>query len=248
MDNEAPDATLARCPICEQRLAFPQIDDYFACRSKLRAEGCPYGSCVSRDRALAKSVFSRFSRAELKTAAVHEAAPSSRGLTVWLRQNCPGYIQSGYFPTEPFGTMVGAFRNEDLEHQTFGDDIFDLVMHLDVLEHLFDPFAALREIARTLKHEGVCIFTAPTYEGRVRSEQVAFIEPDGKVRTIGKPEYHGNPQRPGEGALVTWRYGYDLPRLINQSTGLDVEVRRWESPNDAIAGFMTEVYILTKNG
>lgn len=237
----------AQCPICDLRLMFSAPDSFFSCRSKLRSEECPLGTCVPRDRALAKVVFSLFSGDCLRKASVHEAAPTSRGLTQWLRQNCPAYVHSGYFPDQPFGSMVGKFQNEDLEAQTFGDNSFDLVIHLDVLEHLFDPFIALREIARTLKPNGVSVFTAPTYEQRVKSEQVAFREPDGTLRIVGTPEYHGNPQHPTEGALVTWRYGYDLPLLINKQTGLDVEVRRWCSAGDAILGPMTEVYIARKS-
>jgi len=140
--------------------------------------------------------------------------------------------------------MVGHIRNENLEAQTFEDRRFDLVIHLDVMEHLFEPFKALTEIFRTLDFGGVCIFTAPTYPERTESQQVAFRSPDG-VRTIGEPEYHGNPQDTA-GSLVTWRYGYDLPLLIQRRTGFDVEVRRIQSKDIAVLGPMTEVYILRK--
>ncbi|QND65755.1 class I SAM-dependent methyltransferase [Mesorhizobium loti] len=103
--------------------------------------------------------------------------------------------------------MVEHIRNEDLENQAFPNRSFDLVIHLDVMEHLFDPFAALTEIYRTLDHGGICIFTTPTYAERATSEQVAFREADG-TRTVGEPEYHGNPQD-STGSLVTWRHGYD---------------------------------------
>lgn len=112
------------------------------------------------------------------------------------------------------GSMVGRFRNEDLESQTFSDDEFDLVFHLDVLEHLFNRFKALTETFRTLKPGGFCILTAPTYSDRVKSEQVAFVEADGNIRFIWSPEYHGSPQDPEAGVLVAWRYGYDLTLQI----------------------------------
>lgn len=166
------------------------------------------------------------------------------GISLWLRKNCRGYVMSGYFPGKPFGEIIGELRNEDLERQTFENESFDVVLHLDVLEHVFRPFVALKEIERTLKPGGVCVFTAPTYPERQVSEQVAFQEPGG-LRIVGVPEYHGNPQS-AEGALVTWRYGYDLPLLIARHTGFDVEVRRWYSRSRAIVGPMTEVYILSK--
>ena len=131
-----------------------------------------------------------------------------------------------------------------MENQTFGDAEFDIVIHLDVMEHLFDPFRALAEIYRTLRPGGTCIFTTPTYPGRTLSEQVAFRQSNG-IRIVGEPEYHGNPQNK-DGSLVTWRYGYDLPYLIGARTGFEVEVRRWHAPAEAIMGTMTEVYLLRK--
>jgi SAM-dependent methyltransferase len=108
-----------------------------------------------------------------------------------MSRECPDYVRSGYFPDLPFGTIVadaiGGIRNENLEHQTFADETFDLVLHLDVMQHLFDLFQALREIKRTLKTDGLCIFTAPTDQERFYSEQVAFVEADGALRIVGEP-------------------------------------------------------------
>lgn len=234
----------ASCPICEEAAVFTSPDDYWSCRVDLTSPGCPLGHCIPRQRALAEVLFSLFPRDRVKQMAVHESSPVPVGVSLWLRRNCGGYVMSGYFPGHPFGGVVAGLRNEDLERQTFGDAAFDLVIHLDVMEHLFDPFAALREIERTLKPGGFCLFTAPTYPDRPVSQQVAFRE-EGAVRVVGEPEYHGNPQSK-DGALVTWRYGYDLPLLIARQTGFDVEVRRWHSRSRAIMGPMTEVYILRR--
>jgi SAM-dependent methyltransferase len=167
------------------------------------------------------------------------------GLTRRLGEIAGRYTGSGYFPDRPFGSVVAHLHNEDAEAQSFDDASFDAVFHLDVMEHLFNPFQALRETHRTLKPGGRCFFTAPTYGMRARSEQVAFLQPDGSVEVKGEPEYHGNPQS-DEGSLVTWRYGYDLPVLIHRETGFDVEVRRFHAPNDAVFGPMIEVYVLTR--
>lgn len=238
----------SHCPICDQIRRFSAADDYYSCRDSLRSVECPLGNCVTRERAIAQVLFSLYPRASIASLTIHEAAPTTRGMALWLRQNCPGYTATGYFPQVPFGTMQGKLRNEDLENQTFADGSFDVVVHLDVMEHLFQPFQALREICRTLKPGGRCIFTAPTYPDLVKSRQVAWLREDGSLHVDGKPEYHGNPQRPEDGALVTWRYGYDLPVLIARETSFDVEVRRWQAKDEAIMGYMTEVYVLTKPG
>lgn len=42
----------------------------------------------------------------------------------------------------------------------------------------------------------------PSYPECRKSEQVAFLE-NGKIKRVGKPEFHGNPQHPESGSLVT---------------------------------------------
>jgi SAM-dependent methyltransferase len=236
----------ATCPICTLQLPFSVSDDYWACRDGLSSAGCPLGGCVTRERAIATAIFSVWTADAVKALHIHEAAAAGRGISLWLRQHCPNYVSTGYFPERPFGSLQNGTRNEDLGAQTFESNFFDLVIHLDVMEHLFEPFRALDEIFRTLKPGGYCIFTAPTYQERIQSEQVAFLE-NGGMRVTGEPEYHGNPQRPEDGALVTWRYGHDLPLQIYRNTGFkNVEHRRYQWQDAAVMGYMDDVYLLRK--
>jgi hypothetical protein len=80
----------------------------------------------------------------------------------------------------------------------------DIWLHLAVLEHFYNPFVALSGIYRTLKKDGICLFLASTYSDRSNSEQVDHINEDGSIKIKGTPEYHGNPQRPEDRALVPW--------------------------------------------
>lgn len=236
----------AFCTICEKELIFESADDYWSCRSDLRSSDCSYGSCATRERAIGSVLLGIVPREALQGKIIYESSPAMRGFSLWLKKNCPQYHPTGFFINQPFGTMINGIKNENLEQLTLPDESVDIWLHLDVLEHLFDPFGALRQIFRTLKAGGLCVFTVPTYPGRVKSEQVAWQMLDGSLKIIGEPEYHGNPQHPEKGALVTWRYGYDLPLLIQRQTGFDVEVRRWQSREIAVMGTMTEVYICKK--
>lgn len=234
-------------PICLESQQFSLIDDYASCRDRLVADRCPLGKCVTRERALA-AVFNDFGIRESLNDdfVVCESLPVMRGLSLWLKRNHAGYMPTGFCPEMNSGVIVNGLRNENLEKLTFSDNTVDVWILLDVLEHLFDPFLALREIYRTLKNGGICLFTAPTYPEIHHSLQVAFIDTNGKVEMLGEPEYHGNPQRPADGALVTWRYGYDLPILISRETEFDVEVRRWQSEGSAVIGRMTEGHLCRK--
>lgn len=234
------------CPICAKSIEFVSTDDFWSCRDGLRSIDCPLGNCVTRERALCTVLFELIPRYSIIDKTIYESSPVMRGLSAWLKKNCSAYVPTGFYPKAPFGTAVNGIRNENLEHLTLDDKSVDIWIHLDVLEHLFNPFQALREISRSLKSGGVCLFTAPTYPDRLKSEQVAWLLPDGSTKINGKPEFHGNPQNPEQGALVTWRYGYDLPLLIQRETDLDVEVRRWQSRHIGVMGTMTEVYICKK--
>ncbi len=236
----------AVCPICNQKKVYSAPDDFWHARDGLRAESCPYGVCWTRERALAHVIKSLYPENILRKLKIHESSPAPRGISSWLKAHCKNDLPSGYYPAEKPGTIIDGLRNENLESQSFAGGIFDLVVHLDVMEHLFEPFAALREIYRTLKPGGRTIFSVPTGWVTFYSEQVAFQTEDG-VQITGEPEYHGNPQDE-HGALVTWRYGYDLPLLISRKTDFDTEVRRFQSRQAAATGAMTEIYVLTKPG
>lgn len=157
-----------------------------------------------------------------RTRSIHESSPALRGVSVKLRKECPQYVPSHYIPGEPFGAInerLGV-RNEDLEHQTFADDAFDIVITQDVFEHLFHPDLAIREIARTLRPGGAHIATVPIVMKAASSRRRASLGEDGSVHHhIEPPEYHGNPVDE-KGSLVTFDYGYDMAAYMSAWSGL----------------------------
>jgi SAM-dependent methyltransferase len=230
------------CPICLNDVEIPEWDAFHHETQPINCTHRTFSGCVTRERAVAKVLFDIYPRDVVRELVICECSPCPRGLSDWLRKNCVNYLPTGYFPGHPFGSVIHGLRNENLEALTLADASVDVWLHLDVMEHIFHPFQAMREIHRTLRPGGVCLFTTPTYPDRVKSEQVAFRDADGSVRVVGEPEYHGNPQSP-QGSLVTWRYGYDLAERVSRECGFEVEVRRWWAPSIGVAGPMTEVYI-----
>lgn len=226
------------CPVCEASTNFAALYDWY--RDHLRCSQC--GS-IPRERALALVLSRHFP--DWRNLAIHESSPGLGGISPKLKRECAGYIASQFFPDKPLGKQVNGFRNENLELQTFADESFDLVVTLDVMEHVNQPADVLCEVARTLKPGGVFLFTVPTYKDRVTSERRALYKPDGSVEHYGEPEYHGNPINDA-GSLVTFHYGYDLAELIQKWSGLDVQVIRFHDPSHGVIGDFTEVYLATK--
>jgi SAM-dependent methyltransferase len=230
---------VGHCPICQAGAEFTARHEWY--RDHLLCSGC--GS-IPRERAMALVLERYFPH--WRTLAIHESSPVPRGISLKLKRECAGYIASQLFPGETLGSIVRGFRNENLEAQTFPDRCFDLVVTLDVMEHINKPDLVLREVARTLKPGGAYLFTTPTYKGKVRSERRALYRPDGTIEHLSEPEYHGNPVSDA-GSLVTFHYGYDLAELIFEWSGMDVEVLRFQDRHHGIIGEFTDVYLLTQN-
>lgn len=228
------------CPICEQNTVFEAKKSWF--RDFLFCTKCPGGS-IPRERALMHVI--RELMPDWKLRLLHEGSPGNRGASVVLARDCPGYVASQYFPKIARGSLHHGVRCEDIEQQTFQDQSFDLVVTQDVMEHVFNPEAAYREIWRTLRSGGLHVHTTPIYKNLVLTERRASLAADGSIVHLAEPEYHGNPVDP-KGSLVTFHYGYDLADLIAGWTTFDVEIRRYNQRSKGIVAEFSEVVVCRK--
>jgi tetratricopeptide (TPR) repeat protein len=164
-----------------------------------------------------------------------------------MRKECRDYTPSHFYPDKPFGSMVGIFRNEDLEAQTFEDGIFDIVVTLDVMDHVFRPDRVYAEVFRTLKPGGLYLHCFPIYKGQAAAAvPYAKRDADGNVRhLVDKPEYHGNPVD-SKGSLVTFHYGYDIHQKIAEWAPFRVRITRFWDEHQGLIGEFTDVVVCQK--
>ncbi len=207
------------CPACERKATFVASRPDF--RNALKCDSC--GS-LPRQRAL-MHVLTTY-RPEWKSLSIHESAPGWDIVSQRLATECASYTASHYDNSHSLGIIVDVpqmpckvYHNENLEQQTFGDALFDVVIAQDVFEHIFHPDRAINEIERTLKPGGIVLMTVPIVNRhRRQSQRRASLSMDDVVHLL-PPQYHGNPIS-GAGSLVTIDWGYDIAGYLQRHSGM----------------------------
>jgi len=110
-----------------------------------------------------------------------------------------------YQPGMERGAKVGELVNEDICQLTFPSNHFDLAIHSETLEHLFDFNKAQSEVERVLKPGGIQIYTVPLLHSRSTRQRMQLAA-DGRTLHLLPLSYHGN-----EGEFpVVWEFGSDF--------------------------------------
>ena len=199
---------------------------------------------MPRERALAKIL--KQLRPNWRELAIHESSPIGRGVSEMLRRECRNYTATQYMPGRPLGEQAGRWRNENLEAQTVASETFDIVVSLDVMEHVFNLASAFREIYRTLKPGGLKICTFPIYNDQVDALDQRAKLVDDRVVHLAEPEYHGNPVS-AKGALVAYRYGPAVADSIATWAPFNVSIFSDFDRRSGVLGEMRDVIVCEKS-
>lgn len=226
------------CVCCDQHTIFTSRESWL--RDNYLCTNC---KCKPRERALMAVLEDNYPN--WQNLKIHESSPMDRGASVKIKKHAKHYTPTQYFPHHKFGSMVDGFRNEDLEKQTFKSSTFDIVITLDVMEHVYDPKRVFSEIARTLKKDGAYIFTVPIINKHAKTQVWAKKGKNGGPIFLHDPEYHGNPVDP-KGSPVTMHWGYDIVDFIKKSSGMDAHIIAQYSKEKGIMGEYCEVVVAIK--
>jgi hypothetical protein len=202
-----------RCPLCDAPRRFVSPDNAAGApnlREGLICQGCRTNARV------------RVGLAMLQALCPDRAAPIYITEQVssayrWLRRRYPATIGSEFAPAWWHRAVLScrlwmrgiiAFvRCEDVTGLTLPTASQGAVASFDVLEHVADYRAALREFARVTASDGWLVLTAP-FSGGERGIERARVLADGRVEYLHPAEYHGDPL--GGGALCFHHFGWDL--------------------------------------
>jgi ubiquinone/menaquinone biosynthesis C-methylase UbiE/glycosyltransferase involved in cell wall biosynthesis len=222
------------CPICEAKSTF--VSNHKWLRDNYRCETC---QSIPRQRYLQHTLHSLIPG--WQNMRIHESSPCND----FIKRCVTGYTASQFYPGKKPGERVGAFTNENIEALTFSDNTFDIFLSQDVLEHVFNPEKAVREMLRVVKVGGYVMFTIPVFSAK-KTLQRARLGEHGNVEYIEDAVYHGNPID-SDGSLAVWDYGQDfIDNLKNWATDSEVEVFNHPIPEMGIEGEFLDVFYVKK--
>jgi SAM-dependent methyltransferase len=176
------------------------------------------GGLSSRTRAVADILLEEL-RSQGKDPATariygHEAVTHFAALA---RRRFPCFLGTEYAPSEEARRRLLPFIHNDVCDSQFPDDSFDATFSCDVLEHVHDRDAALRESARTTVRGGLFLATFPFFFDMEVGSIFAEVVDGALVHHLESPIYHGNPMDEQGGALVFEIPGWDILERARQA-------------------------------
>lgn len=135
----------------------------------------------------------------------------------------------------------GVLRNavhQDMQALSYADSTLDGIMHNDVLEHVPDPLAGMRECHRVLVPGGTALFTMPWFPWLEETLVRGRLDEEGRLEEHLPTELHGDGLRP-EGIYTFQNFGADFGGLLARA---GFRVYAFGVCYDPYAGFTTNNY------
>lgn len=142
-----------------------------------------------------------------------------------LKRRFPALIGSEYLGEKiAYGACdERGIRNESITKLTFRDNAFDYILNFDVLEHVPDVSAALREIHRTLSPGGTLLLSVPFMMNEQTTRKRSIVDESGNIKHILEPQYHGDPIADA-GCLCFHDFGWDFLDQMRETGFVDVNI------------------------
>lgn len=234
------------CGLCSRAVCFDLPSHAQAGLANLREEMvCPGCRLTARNRAALGLLIRDL---DPETAKVYLTEQASAAY-VWMQAHFPE-LQGSEFGLDAhsrarlqawYGALGGrgALAERDVTALDFPDASLDAIGSFDVLEHVPDYAAALREFARCLRPDGRLVLTAPFAERSHETLVRARLRPDGTIEHLCEPEIHGDPV--AGGVLCFQHFGWDL---LDAARAVGFRQARWNrtwSPREGLFSLWTLV-------
>jgi SAM-dependent methyltransferase len=241
-DSEQPPASAhewkGSCSVCGHVGSFGMANSPVDFRETLHCGQC---HCNARQRAVAHVLLGELG--ETAASARVYCTEQASNFFVALRRRVAGLVGSEFIGSWlqrlrlsvwlfRYAGFLSPIRIEDVTALRLRTATMHGIVSLDVLEHVPDYRAALREFTRVLRPGGLLVLTVPFYDDRVANEQIAFVGTDGLPEFIGEPEFHGDPM--SDGVACFHHFGWDLLQSLREAGFSDAVALRVRSPSQGL--------------
>jgi len=158
----------------------------------------------------------------------------------------PGTVGSEFLGDHlPLGSVdENGVRNETLCALSFPDRTFDILISLDVLEHIPEYELAFGECARVLRDGGRMMWSVPFIPSSRCNIVRAKIE-NGQIVHILPPEYHGDPLS-SDGVLCFQHFGWEMLGQMRNAGFRDVYALCYQSSEFGYLGGEQFIFVAIK--
>jgi len=205
----------------------------------------------SRMRALLDFLKTRFTQFNLQDAYISESVTPLYQIIKKLNI-ARRWIGSEYFGSKhKSGKLIFRakylrfIRHEDLTTLSFPHASFDLVVTLDVFEHIPEYRRAFSEVYRVLRNPGYLVFTIPFFFDKAETRVRATVNADGTITHHLPPEVHGNPVS-AAGSLCFQNFGWDILDTLRATGFTDAFAALYWGPWQGHLGYPFFVFCATK--
>lgn len=203
----------------------------------------------SRMRALLDFLKTRLDLRRIKRAYIAEQVTPFYRI---LKRIIPQLVGSEYCgPQYKSGSLVCVLRymrfvrHEDLTNLSFADNEFELVITLDVFEHIPNYRRAFAEVYRVLSPNGWLVFTIPFFYDQATTRVRASINSDGTITYHLPPEIHGNPVSK-DGSLCFQNFGWDILDVLRETGFKEARAALYWGPWQGHLGYPFFVFCAIK--
>lgn len=232
------------CKICGARPAVAPIEPEPDARNWREEATCRNCWALNRMEAVAEVLIKPY-RA-IRCNSIHDASPLLAKQRIHefgfvgpihdILQKSARFTHSDFFDDALPGTIApNGVPCEDIQALSFADNAIDLCISQDVFEHIPDPWQGFREVLRVLKPEGQHVCSIP-YSPSLEKSRPRVRIVNGAIEHILPAEYHGDPTRGAQGALVYTDFGKDLIERL-RDIGFAVELHETRK-HDVKGGYL----------
>ena len=211
---------------------------------------CQHCGINARSRLLYFGASQAFPRGDEGLALLEAFSPLAAAVRRrWPATTCSEYMLEGGEP----GAMLereladgrrDRARHEDLMRLSYATASLDGIVHSDVLEHVPDAVAALRECRRVLRPGGRALFTMPWFPWEARTRVRGRLRADGSLEQLLPAEYHGDGLRK-EGVYTFYNFGADLAGMLAEAGFASARYGACYAPT---LGFLSNNYRYGRDG